>query len=90
MAQKRNVQRERQIGKTKKPEKNHLIDPRYKNTFWTLVVIVVLIIFFILNNTGEAQQQGPPPPGYNPQNLQERLNADVPQELRVSEPNEKK
>ena len=50
----------------KKPEqKKHLIDPRYKNTFWTIVITVVLTIFFIVNNTKSVQVRGPYPPNYN-------------------------
>lgn len=65
MAQKKPKIRERQIGK-KPPEKKHLIDPRYKNTFWTVVIVVVLLIFFIINNTREVPEQGPYPPYYKP------------------------
>ena len=53
MAQKNNKPRERQIGKTK-IEKKHLIDPKYKNTVWTIVILVILVIFFIINNTRDV------------------------------------
>jgi uncharacterized integral membrane protein len=65
MAQKKN-QKTRQIGK-KPPEKKHLIDPRYKNVFWTTIIIIILLIFFIVNNTRKEPERGPYPPGYNPQ-----------------------
>ena len=55
----------RQIGKPK-TEKKPLIDPKHKNTFWTIVVLVILLIFFIINNTREVPEQGPYPPGYTP------------------------
>ncbi|MFO7448040.1 MAG: hypothetical protein R6W90_16885 [Ignavibacteriaceae bacterium] len=84
MAQKRSNPKERQIGK-KQPEKKHLIDPRYKNTVWTTAIIVVLIIFFIINNTREVPEIGPFPPGFNPGNLQEKLNADVPAEIQIKD-----
>jgi hypothetical protein len=68
MAQKRNnTVKERQIGKNpvvKKP----LIDPRYKNTIWTVVFLVVMIFFFIMNNTGQSTEKGPYPPTFNPSN----------------------
>jgi len=64
MAQKRSKPKERQIGK-KQVERKPLIDPRYKNTFWTLVIILVLVIFFIINNTRSVPSQGPYPPTYN-------------------------
>ncbi len=64
MAQKKNQKKERQIGK-KQPEKKPLINPRYKNTFWTIVVLVILLIFFIVNNTRSVPKQGPYPPEYS-------------------------
>jgi hypothetical protein len=64
MAQKKGKPREHQIGK-KQVAKKPLIDPKYKNTFWTIVVLVVLLIFFIINNTRSVPKQGPYPPGYN-------------------------
>jgi|GEM_PF-493128 len=66
MAQKKTKQKERQIGK-KPHEKKHLIDPRYRNTFWTIVVIIILVIFFIINNTSYVPESGSYPPGYNSQ-----------------------
>jgi hypothetical protein len=51
---------------SKKPvEKKYLINPRYKNTFWTIVFVVVLTIFFIVNNTKSVQESGAYPPNYN-------------------------
>ncbi len=64
MAQKKGKPKERQIGK-KPPEKKPLINPRYKNTFWTIVVLVILLIFFIVNNTRSVPEHGPYPPNYN-------------------------
>jgi len=66
MAQKKSKPRERQIGK-KQSEKKPLINPKYKNTFWTIVVLLILLIFFIVNNTRSVPQQGPYPPTYNPE-----------------------
>ncbi len=66
MAQKRSKPRERQIGK-KQVEKKHLINPKYKNTFWTIVVLLILLIFFIINNTRSVSPHGPYPPSYNPE-----------------------
>ncbi|NNG25900.1 MAG: hypothetical protein HKM87_00105 [Ignavibacteriaceae bacterium] len=57
--------RPRQIGK-QKIEKKHLIDPKHKNTFWTIVVVVILLIFFIVNNTRKVAEEGSYPPGYIP------------------------
>lgn len=65
MAKKNTVSKERKIGKQQQPEKKHLIDPQYKNTFWTIVILVVLTVFFIINNTRDEPEQGPYPPNYN-------------------------
>lgn len=65
MANKKGKPRERQIGK-KRTAKKPLINPKYKNTFWTVLVIVILLIFFIVNNTRSVPKQGPYPPSYNP------------------------
>lgn len=73
MAKKNQKKRERQIGKTKAVQKKHLIDPRYKNAFWTTLILVVLLIFFIVNNTREVPETGPYPPGYNPQKAEQQL-----------------
>lgn len=78
MAQK--TVKERQIGKTPKPVKKSLIDPKYKNTFWTGVVIVILIIFFIINNTREVPDRGPYPPTYN-KDRQEQPSKNVSKQL---------
>lgn len=71
MAQKKNYNtKERQIGKNtlvKKP----LIDPRYKNTVWTLFFLIVLSVFFIMNNTVQVPERGPYPPTFNPSNHEE-------------------
>lgn len=60
----KNKLKEKPIG-TKPPEKKPLIDPRYKNTFWTIVTIIVLSIFFIVNNTKSEREKGDYPPQYN-------------------------
>ena len=65
MAQIKAKPKERQIGK-KTIEKKPLINPKYKNTFWTAVIVVILLIFFIVNNTRSVPEQGPYPPSYNP------------------------
>lgn len=64
MAKKTLKEKERQIGKTK-IENKPLIDPRYKNAFWTTVILIILLIFFIVNNTREEPERGPYPPNYN-------------------------
>jgi hypothetical protein len=65
MAQKKNtINKERQIGKNynvKKP----FIDPRYKNTVWTIFFLAILLVFFIMNNTVQVPEKGPYPPTYN-------------------------
>ncbi len=66
MAQKKYKPKNRQIGKIKVPEKKPLINPRYKNTIWTIIIIVILVIFFIINNTKPVPDRGPYPPGFNP------------------------
>lgn len=63
MGKKKQKNKPRQIGKTN-VEKKPLIDPKYKNTFWTIIVLVILIIFFIVNNTRTEPTEGPYPPGY--------------------------
>ena len=68
MAQKKQKNRPRQIGKTKQ-EKKHLIPEKHKNAFWTIVILIIMIIFFIVNNTGNEPEEGPYPPGYNPPQL---------------------
>ncbi|HVO72727.1 MAG TPA: hypothetical protein VMT35_01780 [Ignavibacteriaceae bacterium] len=65
MSQKKERNKVRQIGK-KLPEKKYLINPKYKNFFWTIVIIVILLIFFIVNNTRSVPERGPYPPTYNP------------------------
>ncbi len=79
MAQKNNKPRERQIGKTK-IEKKHLIDPKYKNTVWTVVVLIILLIFFIVNNTRDVPAQGPYPPNYK---QGEKLKVDTTVDVRL-------
>lgn len=65
MAKKKQKNKQRQIGKTT-IEKKPLIDPKHKNTFWTVIILVILLIFFIINNTRDEPDQGPYPPGYKP------------------------
>ncbi len=64
MAQKKEKNKDRQIGK-KPPEKKHLVNPKYKNFFWTVVILAILLIFFIVNNTRSVPEIGPYPPAYN-------------------------
>ena len=71
MAQKKNnITKERQIGKNY-PVKKPFIDPRYKNTVWTVFFLVVLMVFFIMNNTVQVSEKGPYPPTYNSSNHEE-------------------
>ena len=71
MAQKKNnITKERQIGKNY-PVKKPFIDPRYKNTVWTIFFLVVLLVFFIMNNTVQVSEKGPYPPTYNSSNHEE-------------------
>lgn len=73
MAKKNLKKRDRQIGKTRVAGKKHLIDPRYKNAFWTTMILIILLIFFIINNTRDVPETGPYPPGYNPQKAEKKL-----------------
>lgn len=77
-----NKPRQREIGRTKF-EKKHLIDPRYKNLFWTLVFLAVLLVFFIINNTRETPASGPYPPGYDSKKQQNELKKEVPEQVDV-------
>jgi len=63
MAKKKQKNKQRQIGKTA-IEKKPVIDPKHKNTFWTVIILAILLIFFIMNNTRNEPEQGPYPPGY--------------------------
>ncbi|MCG6913641.1 hypothetical protein LJE86_06960 [bacterium BMS3Abin03] len=69
MAKNNKKNKPRQIGRTK-IEKKPLIDPKYKNTFWTIVILVILTIFFIINNTRDVPDEGPYPPGYHPAKME--------------------
>lgn len=73
MSQRKNKQKTRQIGKTAVPQKKPLIDPKYKNTIWTVVILIILTIFFIANNTRSVPEHGPYPPGFNPQKAEKIL-----------------
>jgi hypothetical protein len=80
MTQKKNSNiKERQIGK-KAPVRKPLIDPRYKNTIWTVIFLIVLLFFFIMNNTVQVPEKGPYPPTYNP-STQEQPSKKVSSEL---------
>ena len=70
MANKKQKNRQRQIGKSTPPKKKPLIPAKHKNAFWTIVILIILVIFFIVNNTGSEPDQGPYPPGYNPSQIQ--------------------
>lgn len=64
MAQKKKTNlKDKPIGK-KPEEKKHLINPRYKNTLWTIVIVIILTIFFIVNNTRSVQERGIYPPNH--------------------------
>ena len=65
MAKNKQTNKHRQLGKTK-VEKKPLIDPKYKNTFWTVLFLIILVIFFIVNNTKTEPEHGAYPPGYKP------------------------
>ena len=70
MAQKKNIVKERQIGKNPTVNKP-FIDPRYKNTVWTVFFLVILLVFFIMNNTVQVAEKGPYPPTFNSSNHEE-------------------
>lgn len=72
MAKKNNT-RERKIGK-QTVEKKHLIDPKHKNTIWTVIFLLVLLVFFIINNTRKEPEQGPYPPNYKQSQTQNNFN----------------
>ena len=64
MAQQKKVNpKDKPIGK-KQIEKKHIINPRYKNTFWTIITVIILTIFFVVNNTRSVQERGSYPPNY--------------------------
>jgi len=65
MAKNFNTARERKIGK-QVIEKKPRIDPKLKNTIWTVITIIVLLVFFIINNTRTEPEEGPYPPNYTP------------------------
>jgi len=65
MAKNFNTARERKIGK-QVIEKKPRIDPKLKNTIWTVITIVILLVFFIINNTRTEPEEGPYPPNYTP------------------------
>lgn len=62
--QKKTSKKEKPVFK-KNEVKRHLINPRYKNTVWTIIFFIVLTIFFIVNNTKSVPDRGPYPPNYN-------------------------
>jgi len=63
MSKRKKNTKDRQIGK-KPVEKKPLINPKHKNTIWTIVILLILLIFFIVNNTRDVPEQGPYPPNY--------------------------
>lgn len=63
MAKNNKTVKERKIGK-QVVEKKPGMDPKTKNTIWTVVTIIILLIFFIVNNTRTEPEQGPYPPNY--------------------------
>lgn len=65
MAKYNNKNRERKIGK-QVAQKKPLIDPKLKNTIWTVITIIILLVFFIINNTKTEPEEGPYPPNYTP------------------------
>lgn len=65
MAKNTNANKERKIGK-QVVEKKPLIDPKVKNTIWTVITIIVLLVFFIINNTRTEPEEGPYPPNFSP------------------------
>ncbi len=85
MAQTKNKQKERQYGKPTEQKKHPIsqgrdpllrritINPKFKNSIWTIIVIIILLIFFIINNTRTTPAQGPYPPNYDQKAAQERL-----------------
>ena len=81
MSKKQKRPKERQFGKQQqstkvKKEKKHIIDPKHKNTIWTVIIIVVLIIFFIVNNTRETPLEGSYPPNYDTDKVKMNGNPD--------------
>lgn len=65
MAKNNKTVRERKIGK-QVVEKKPGMDPKTKNTIWTVITIIVLLVFFIVNNTRTEPEEGPYPPNYTP------------------------
>lgn len=65
MAKNNKTNKERKIGK-QVVEKKPGMDPKKKNTIWTIITIIVLLIFFIVNNTRTEPEEGPYPPNYVP------------------------
>lgn len=82
MGKKPNKPKPREIGRTKL-QKKHLIDPRYKNLFWTIVFLVVMVIFFIYNNTRAVPDSGPYPPGYDAQKQKNEIQKEVPEPVDI-------
>ncbi len=77
MSKRQKKSKQRQFGKktnksvtTKNEQKKPLIDPKHKNTIWTVVIVVVLLIFFIINNTREVPEEGPYPPNFKPEKVE--------------------
>lgn len=66
-------QKDRKIGTRQLNEKKPLINPRYKNLFYTIAFIVIVLFFFIVNNSVSEPDNGPYPPGYEPTRETDRL-----------------
>ena len=69
MASKQNNKKPNQIGK-QKIEKKSFINPKHKNTIWTVIVLVILLVLFVINNTREVPEEGPYPPNHIPGKVQ--------------------
>lgn len=73
MAKNNKVVKDRKIGK-QVVEKRPGLDPKTKNTIWTVVTIIVLLVFFIVNNTRTEPEEGPYPPNYTPSKVSKTNN----------------
>jgi len=69
MVSKQNNKKPGQIGK-QKIEKKSLINPKHKNTIWTVIVLVILGVLFVINNTREVPEEGQYPPNHIPEKVQ--------------------
>ena len=69
MASKQNNKKQSPIGK-QKIEKKSSVNPKHKNTVWTILVLAILLVLFIINNTREIPEEGPYPPNHIPEKVQ--------------------